>query len=204
MQFYIYIKEVSSNKSRVAKGLKADFRIACTGTPVENSLTDLWNIFDSLQHNLLGTQHEFKETYPSDGMTEDKYNEIRKRLFYEKPYAYVLRRDKRTDLKNVLPEKHINKPFKVPLTNEQIDKFEELKLQMQTLSDSNEKLKAFANMNKLSQYPRLLSNIDTNDVSTLISESNKFKKLLEIIEKEIKPKNEKVIIFCIFEIFKNI
>ncbi|MGE8453973.1 MAG: SNF2-related protein, partial [Pseudomonadales bacterium] len=46
-----------------AKKLKADFRIACTGTPVENSLADLWCLFDFVQPGLLGALEEFGKTY---------------------------------------------------------------------------------------------------------------------------------------------
>ena len=40
--------------TKAAKAQKADFKIACTGTPVENSLVDLWCLFDFIQENLLG------------------------------------------------------------------------------------------------------------------------------------------------------
>jgi HJR/Mrr/RecB family endonuclease len=45
------------------RALKADFRIACTGTPVENTLADLWCLFDFIQPGLLGALEEFSRTY---------------------------------------------------------------------------------------------------------------------------------------------
>lgn len=39
--------------SHAMKALKADFEIASTGTPVENRLLDLWNLFDAIQPGLL-------------------------------------------------------------------------------------------------------------------------------------------------------
>lgn len=189
------IKETASHKSRVAKGIKADFKIACTGTPVENSLTDLWNIFDFLQPQLLGSLREFKSAYNSEIMNDDKYNEIRNRLYYEKPYAYILRREKRIDLKGELPPK-TEEIYRVPLQENQIQKYEELKRTM-SIGLPEDKLKAFANMNKLSQHPRLLSNNGNYSIDSLVNECAKFKKLIDVIE-TIKQKNEKVIIFCIF------
>ena len=44
------------------KALDADLHIACTGTPVENRLLDLWNLCDVLQRGLLGSAREFVES----------------------------------------------------------------------------------------------------------------------------------------------
>jgi hypothetical protein len=43
------------------KRLRAEARIALTGTPVENRLSDLWSLFDFLCPGLLGTQGKFKQ-----------------------------------------------------------------------------------------------------------------------------------------------
>lgn len=192
------IKEKASHKSTVTKGLKADFRIACTGTPVENSLMDLWNIFDFLQPNLLGTSSEFRSMCNSLQGNEENdknsvYNDIREKLYYEKPYAYILRREKKNVL-NDLPPKTIEPTYEVPLTNEQIEIYDKLKSRMM-FADQKEKLKAFADMHKFSQHPRMIANKDTNSVRELIEECPKFQKLIEIL-KNIESKREKVLIFC--------
>ncbi|MFC7409501.1 SNF2-related protein [Hydrogenophaga atypica] len=57
------IKTPGTLVTLAAKKLKADFRIACTGTPVENSLADLWCLFDFVQPGLLGALEEFGKTY---------------------------------------------------------------------------------------------------------------------------------------------
>jgi len=57
------IKTPGTLVTLAAKKLKADFRIACTGTPVENSLADLWCLFDLVQPGLLGALGEFGRTY---------------------------------------------------------------------------------------------------------------------------------------------
>jgi superfamily II DNA or RNA helicase len=54
------IKNPKAKQTRAAKGLKADARIALTGTPVENHLGDLWSIFDFINPGLLGTAPQFK------------------------------------------------------------------------------------------------------------------------------------------------
>ncbi|MEO3711488.1 SNF2-related protein [Roseateles flavus] len=68
------IKTPGTLVTLAAKKLKADFRIACTGTPVENSLADLWCLFDLVQPGLLGALEEFGKTYrrPIECETEDQ------------------------------------------------------------------------------------------------------------------------------------
>ena len=43
------IKTPNALVTQAAKAMNADFKIACTGTPVENSLKDLWCLFDFIQ-----------------------------------------------------------------------------------------------------------------------------------------------------------
>lgn len=57
------IKNPAANVSSAVRKLKAKFRVACTGTPVENSLVDLWCLFDFFQPGLLGSLEEFFKTY---------------------------------------------------------------------------------------------------------------------------------------------
>src|SRR4029078_7784242 len=53
------IKNPGAKQTRMAKQLKADARIALTGTPVENRIGDLWSIFDFINPGLLGSGKEF-------------------------------------------------------------------------------------------------------------------------------------------------
>jgi hypothetical protein len=57
------IKNPNAAMTRAAKKQQASFRIACTGTPVENSLVDLWCLFDFVQPGLLGALNEFGADY---------------------------------------------------------------------------------------------------------------------------------------------
>ncbi len=57
------IKNPNAAMTRAAKKQQAAFRIACTGTPVENSLVDLWCLFDFVQPGLLGALNEFGANY---------------------------------------------------------------------------------------------------------------------------------------------
>ena len=53
------IKNPSAKQTRAVKQLRADARIALTGTPIENRLGDLWSIFDFINPGLLGSSKQF-------------------------------------------------------------------------------------------------------------------------------------------------
>ena len=57
------IKTPGTLVTDAAKSQKAKFKIACTGTPVENSLVDLWCLFDFVQPSLLGSLNSFGSKY---------------------------------------------------------------------------------------------------------------------------------------------
>ena len=84
------IKNPNAKQTRAAKALKAQARIALTGTPVENHLGDLWSIFDFTNPGLLGTAKQFARY--AKGLaeqTENPYGPLR-----ELVRPYVLRRMK--------------------------------------------------------------------------------------------------------------
>lgn len=64
-----------------------------------------------------------------------------------------------------------------------------------TASAPEEKLKAFSDMHKFSQHPKMIDNKDTDSVEELIATCPKFQKLIEIL-RGIELKKEKVLIFC--------
>jgi SNF2 family DNA or RNA helicase len=57
------IKNSETRQATAARGLKADYRIALTGTPVENNVGDLWSIMEFLNPGLLGTHTEFRHNF---------------------------------------------------------------------------------------------------------------------------------------------
>lgn len=57
------IKNPETKQARAARSLAADYRVALTGTPVENNVGDLWSIMEFLNPGLLGTQSEFKKSF---------------------------------------------------------------------------------------------------------------------------------------------
>ncbi|MFO8090513.1 MAG: DEAD/DEAH box helicase [Desulfatiglandaceae bacterium] len=92
------IKNPAADQTKAVKKLKAGSRIALTGTPVENRLSDLWSIFDFLCPGLLGSARKFKEFSKSlERREQDRYGPVRRLV-----QPYILRRLK-TD-KNIIPD----------------------------------------------------------------------------------------------------
>ena len=80
------IKNPGSRQTRQVKLLQADSRIALTGTPVENRLSDLWSIFDFTHPGLLGSGKDFS-TYTKRLAEQKQFGALRKLV-----QPYILRR----------------------------------------------------------------------------------------------------------------
>jgi SNF2 family DNA or RNA helicase len=57
------VKNASTKQAQAARALKADFRVALTGTPVENRLSELWSIMEFLNPGYLGTAEYFRRDF---------------------------------------------------------------------------------------------------------------------------------------------
>jgi hypothetical protein len=118
------VKNPDTRQAQAARALKADYRIALTGTPMENHVGDVWSIMDFLNPGLLGKRGEFRKRFfqPIQSGTDPG---ARTRL-RQMTMPFILRRLK-TD-KNIitdLPEKIENKVF-CPLTLEQAKLYQEV------------------------------------------------------------------------------
>jgi superfamily II DNA or RNA helicase len=95
------IKNPLSATARAAKRLKAQRRLALTGTPIENRLSEIWSIFDFVSPGLLGPLDKFEERYarPIDGGDQKAATRLRATI-----HPFILRRTKAEVAKD-LPEK---------------------------------------------------------------------------------------------------
>jgi SNF2 family DNA or RNA helicase len=111
------IKNAETKQARAARALESEYRIALTGTPVENNVGDLWSIMEFLNAGFLGTQAHFKRTFfvPIQANRDEEAASRLKRL----TSPFILRRLK-TDKAIIadLPEKLEMKLF-CTLTKEQ-------------------------------------------------------------------------------------
>jgi len=95
------IKNATTISSRASRALKSVYRIAMTGTPVENQSVDLWSIMEFLLPGYMGSLPRFKRLYGSDreGPNEEQALALRRLIS-----PFLLRRTKSQVLKE-LPEK---------------------------------------------------------------------------------------------------
>ncbi|MFA7029349.1 MAG: DEAD/DEAH box helicase [Candidatus Cloacimonadaceae bacterium] len=91
------IKNVNAKRTSAIKKISAEHRLALTGTPVENNLTELWSIYDFLMPGYLGTLKRFKKEYIDD--TENGPTRLRRTVA-----PFLLRRVKKEVLLE-LPDK---------------------------------------------------------------------------------------------------
>ena len=97
-----YVKNNNTKNAKALKELNSESRFALTGTPIENSLAELWSIFDFIMPGYLYTYKKFKDEFETPIIKEND-NEAMQRL--QKIVApFILRRIKRDVLKE-LPDK---------------------------------------------------------------------------------------------------
>ena len=108
------IKNSKTEITKVVKSIKAETKIALTGTPIENSLTELWCIFDFIMPGFLNSQKNFESRYKINNIDDDK-EKLDTLANLINPF--ILRRKKK-DVLEFLPDKIENKIY-VDLGEEQ-------------------------------------------------------------------------------------
>lgn len=110
-----HIKNPNSLNAKSVKSIKATNYFALTGTPMENSLMELWSIFDFLMPGYLLSKKKFTERYEKPIVREQDSNALKDLNIHIKPF--ILRRVKKDVLKE-LPDK-IEQKIVVDMTKEQ-------------------------------------------------------------------------------------
>ena len=192
------IKNPASRQARTAQGLPADYRVALTGTPVENHVGDLWSIMQFLNPGLLGSQAEFKRNYFQPIQT-DRDGAAAARL-QKATGPFILRRLK-TDRSIIddLPDKNETKQY-CNLTKEQATLYQAVLREAETRLESAEGMKRrgsiLETLTKLKQacnHPRQL----LGDNSAITGRSGKLARLQEILD-EVLPGGDRVLLFSQF------
>ncbi|MCR5078894.1 MAG: DEAD/DEAH box helicase [Bacilli bacterium] len=139
-----FIKNSLSKKAKAVKTLKSDIRFALTGTPIENSLLDLWSIFDFLMPGYLLSYEEFKQQY-IDADSSSARDKLLKRIT-----PFILRRSKSQVLKD-LPIKSVE-TITLAMNEYQSEFYEASLLEARKEIEENEKSEE---KNRLSIFPIL-------------------------------------------------
>jgi len=192
------IKNPETKQARAARALKADFRLALTGTPVENHVGDLWSVIEFLNPGFLGNQAEFKRTFfiPIQAGRDPEAMERLKRL----TGPFILRRLK-TDKSIIsdLPEKMEMKVF-CTLTKEQASLYEAVVKETMSSLKSAEGIQrkglVLATLSKLKQVCNHPAQF-LGDNSSIPGRSGKLTRLIEMFEEMIEV-GDRALIFTQF------
>lgn len=186
-----YIKNKEAKITKYVKLLNSKIKVALTGTPIENSVSDLWSIFDFIMPGMLGDYQYFIEKYSKP----ENYNELAKRISY-----FVLRRKKEDVLKE-LPRK-IEQNIFVPLSPEQSEIYEKMikEVRMNILKQVGELgfekskihiLSALTKLRQICNHPYLISEEYRN------IRSGKMELLMDLLDDAIQG-GHKVLVFSQF------
>lgn len=187
------IKSPGTMVTNAAKALKGRFKVAMTGTPVENSLLDLWCIMDFCVPGLLGNAKSFAAKYQNPLKNEDTDllalgNEIHDTLG-----LYFLRRLKQDAAKD-LPEKHVFKESK-QMPAVQKDMYKHVVNQYVIGAQPN-MLLTLMDIKQVSEHPYLYdSTLFDHDDDDVINSSARLQVTIAFVDR-IKDRNEKVIVFA--------
>nr|WP_246294596.1 DEAD/DEAH box helicase [Paenibacillus planticolens] len=156
------IKNAQNKQSAAVRSLKAKHRIALTGTPIENRLSELWSIYDFLNPGYLGNQRGFQHRFANP---IEKHQDEERTLQLQKLVKPFMLRRKKNDpaIQLDLPEKLETKVY-LNLTAEQGALYEQavkhLMERMQKLEGMERKgaiLSALTQLKQLCDHPVLLT-----------------------------------------------
>ena len=192
-----YLKNSNTQNAKSIKEIKAETRYALTGTPIENSLSELWSIFDFIMPGYLFTYKKFKNIFEIPIAKENSIQAMRKLKMMIEPF--VLRRTKKEVLTE-LPEKTLtilNSEMKEEQEQIYIKYLAQIKQEVADLVNEKgfekNQIKILAGLTRLRQiccHPSLfLSNYE--------GESSKLEQCMEIIEEGVQS-GHKMLLFSVY------
>ena len=192
------IKNPETKQARAVRALQPDYRLALTGTPVENNVGDLWSIMEFLNPGFLGTQSDFKKTFFVPIQSSRDPEAVKKLKQLTAPF--ILRRLK-TDKTIIsdLPEKMEMKVF-CNLTKEQASLYaavvEEVARKLDSAEGIQRKGMILATLSKLKQVCNHPTQF-LGDNSPIPGRSGKLARLTEMLE-EVISVGDRALIFTQF------
>ena len=190
------IKNPTTSQTQAIKSIKAEMKIAMTGTPVENRLSELWSIFDFINHGYLGTITDFNKNY---SVPIEKFKEEARIEKLKKATSPFMMRRLKTDKTIItdLPEKVVLDDF-CYLTKAQAALYEKvLKTSMDEIHSAKAQINRRGAIFKLITSLKQVCNhpyhyLKYGDMSQ--GASGKTQKLVDIL-RNILDNNEKALVF---------
>jgi hypothetical protein len=194
------IKNHESQTAQASKNIKANHRLALSGTPIENRLSELWSVFDFLMPGFLYDLDEFRTKYIVP--IEERGHPDSERRLRKQVFPFILRRLKR-DVAQDLPPKVENIHY-CKLSEKQqelyLDLLEKTRDQVfaqvadQGLGKSqNSIFSALLRLRQICCHPQLLG----EEMSQGVNESGKFEALQDMVE-EIISEGHRILLFSQF------
>ncbi|WP_053373134.1 DEAD/DEAH box helicase [Paenibacillus sp. FJAT-27812] len=203
------IKNAQTKQSTAVRSLSAKHRIALTGTPIENRLSELWSIYDFMNPGFLGSAHGFQQRFSNP--IEKERNMERTADLQKLVKPFMLRRKKKDPAIQLdLPDKNEMKTY-IHLTAEQGALYNQtvnqLMDRMQKLEGIERKgaiLSAIMQLKQICDHPMLLAKESIQEIAAsagkdidtepLISRSAKLERLLAMV-RELRDEGERCLIF---------
>ena len=189
------IKNTLTKRSKAAMALQADFKLITTGTPIENHLGELWNLFNFINPGLLGSLSKFNERYAL-AIENNQDREVQQRL-KKLLRPFILRRLKNDVLTELPPRTEVT--LHIELSADERAFYEALRRNaMQAIAEASEQqgnpqLKVLAEIMKLRRaccHPRLV--MDESPIN-----SSKLQAFEELVD-ELLENQHKALVFSQF------
>ncbi|HKU42760.1 MAG TPA: DEAD/DEAH box helicase [Polyangiales bacterium] len=203
---YVILDEAQTIKNRrsraheLATGLRSQHRLCLTGTPIENSLEELWSLFEFLMPGLLGDELAFRQFYRIP--IEQHRDDARLATLRAQVTPYVLRRMKRDVAKELPPKTEIVRP--VELRGKQRELYESIRVSAHSdvraairkkgiAASTITILDALMRLRQLCCDPRLLK----SEAARFVRESAKYELFFELLEQLLRD-GHRVLVFSQF------
>lgn len=195
------LKNETSLMTNASRALNIDFKIGLTGTPVENSLQDLWTLMDTLMPGSLGlgSMKEFTSYYidadeDDEELRSARMSELNARMTQrldDKPPP-MMRRMK-VDVAKDLPEKREH-TLNRDMHSRQADSYHEALITLREGHTRNQKVEAFHRMRAVSLHPDSLDGSSSESPEAFVNDSARLSQALEVLD-SIEQRGEKALIF---------
>jgi len=202
-----YIKNPNALQTVAAKSLKGFFRVALTGTPVENHLGDLWCLMDAVEPGALGSFTDFRNQWIRPIKKDPTQMEHIGRALRDYLDLLILRRTKEANLE-ALPKKNIERSW-IPMSSEQEALYDEIlslanssNEALSTKTQNNHHLACMWELRRITLHPDLMGGgspkpfRNAKSSRQYLSESGKLAWLLDTLD-EIRDRGEKALIFSV-------
>jgi SNF2 family DNA or RNA helicase len=192
------IKNPSTKQAQAARTLTAGYKLALTGTPIENRLSELWSIFQFLNPGYLGSQRAFKSTFSTP---IERYGDEQAAVTLKKLTAPFILRRLKTDSNIIqdLPEKFENKVY-CSLTAEQATLYEAtVREEIEAIEQADDDMKRRGSVLRMLTRLKQICNhpahfLKEGGAIQLADRSGKLARLVAMLD-EVRDVDERALIF---------